>query len=107
MDHVRVRIVRELHVQAVAGLARFPVADVVGKNDEVLRCVEKLARSEQQTTEGLREETSPTAAGAVHDNDRIGDLALRVLHGRSDGRIVKSQFRQSLAGGELKVLGDE
>ena len=43
-DHVVIVVLREVSVQLVAGLRRFPMADAVRKNDEVSRGVQELAR---------------------------------------------------------------
>jgi len=45
--HVVVIVVGKLHVQAVAGLARFSMPDAVREDDEILRRVKQLSRSEQ------------------------------------------------------------
>ncbi len=42
LHHVLIAVFRELHAQAVARLARLPVADVVGEDQEIFRGVEQL-----------------------------------------------------------------
>ena len=52
VDHVVVVVARKFRAQAVGGLARFSVADGVGKDDEVFRGIERLAGAEQLAREG-------------------------------------------------------
>jgi len=53
LDHVRVRVMRKLLAEPVTRLARLPVTDVVGDDDEVFVCVEQPARLEQDACEVL------------------------------------------------------
>jgi hypothetical protein len=43
----------------------------------------------------------------VKNHDAILHFAVRVAHGRSQGRVVQAQFRKSLAGAEMKIAKDE
>ena len=55
-DHVVVVVLGELHAQAVGGLGGVAVADVVGKDEEVLGDVERLAGTEEHVgEEGIEE----------------------------------------------------
>src|SRR5207248_6752588 len=103
-NHVVVIVLGKVRVQAVAGLRRFSVADAVRKNDVVARSIEKLARAEQFARKNGREELMTGAAGAVQDQDRVGDAALRVLCRSSQCHVMKAQFGQRFAGTELEIL---
>jgi hypothetical protein len=49
--HVVIIVLRKFHAQAVTGLARFSMANVVGDDDVVARDVELATRSEQHSGE--------------------------------------------------------
>ena len=80
-DHVGVFVLRKMGVQAVAGLAGFSVADVVGEDDEVFGGVEELAGAEENAGENRAEESATVAAGAVKDQDGVGGVAGGVFCG--------------------------
>ncbi len=47
------------------------MADVIGQDDEKLRCIERLARAEKFPGELRPNELRATAGGAVHDENGI------------------------------------
>src|SRR5229473_715600 len=96
-----------MRVQTIAGLGRFSVADAVGKNNEVSRGVEKLARFKQFGSKNGREELMAGAAGAVKNQDGVGDAAIRVAHRLAKRRVVQAQLRQRFTGVEFEILDDE
>ncbi len=52
------------------------------------------------------QELASGAAGAVEDQDGIGDFAAGVTLGLAEGRVVQAEFGKSLAGFEVEVVGD-
>ncbi len=103
-DHVIVVVLRKVRVQAVARLAGFSVADVVGKDDEVTRRVEELPGPEEDIGELWREELMTRAARAVKNQDGIGDFAGRVFLGPAEGCVVQAEFGERLARLEVEVV---
>ncbi len=80
-NHVGIFVMRETHVQAIAGLAGFAVAYAVTQNDEVFAEVEKLSGAEENGGELLLKKLPAGAAGAMKDQDGVGDFAARVARG--------------------------
>ncbi len=78
LHHVGIAVVRELHVQPVARLARLAVADVVGEDDEVAGSVERLPLAIEATGEAAPEELSARSSRPVQDEDRVVDRAAGV-----------------------------
>ena len=76
IDHVTVTIVREVHVQAVAGFARLPMPDVIGEDDVVLGHVEGLSGSEELPGKNVVEELSARSAGTMQNEHSIANDAL-------------------------------
>ncbi len=103
-DHVRVFVMREMRMEAVAGLAGFAVADVVGKNQKIFVGVEQLAGSEKHSSEDGLKKTVASPAGAVEEQHRIGGAAGGVLEGLAKGVVVEADFGQCLAGLEMKIV---
>jgi len=106
-DHVGVLVLREAGVEAVAGLAGFSVADVVGQNDEVLGGVEELAGREKHAGEYRPEEIGAAAAGAVKDQDRVSGVSAGVFGRLAKRGVVDADFGEGLAGLEMEVVDDE
>src|SRR5688500_7039217 len=105
--HVGVAILRKFHAQTVAWLARAAVADVVGKDDEILFRVERLALAKQAAAIGRAEEPAAAAAGTVQDQDAVAHHAVAVFPRRANGAVVNPYFRQPLAAAEHEVARDE
>ena len=57
------------------------MADAVGQDDEVFRGIEQAAGPEQHAGELRPQELVPVAAGAVQDQHRVVDVAVRVAMG--------------------------
>jgi hypothetical protein len=76
------------------------VADPVGQDDEVLRCVERLPRTEERAGERVAEELGAAACRAVQHQDR-GKARC------SQRAVVQPQRRHRLARGETEVLHHE
>jgi hypothetical protein len=81
-------------------------ADAVGQNDEILRGVEQLARSEQLTPERPTHESRAGAGRAVEHDDRIPHDALRVALRLAEREVVDSKLGKRLAALELEVAND-
>jgi hypothetical protein len=107
VDHVAVAVVRELAMQAVARLARRPVADVVGDDDEVSLRVDQSARCEEHSREVIVQKLLVGSAGAVQNENRIRGVAARVASERAEGRVVNADVVQCLAVRELVLRDDE
>jgi len=80
-DHVRIFVAGEMCMEAVAGLAGFAVADVVGKNQEIFVGVEQLAGAEERSGEDGLKKRVAFAARAVEDQDGVGGAASASLTG--------------------------
>src|SRR5262245_57504107 len=96
-QHVLVAVLRELRAEAVARLARLPVADVVRKDDEVLRRVERLSRHEQLARESAADELTAGATRAMHDQDGVRRDSLRVFPRHAERAVMDPKLRQRLA----------
>ncbi len=94
LDHIIVRILREFHVQTVAGFARFAMADAIGKDDKIFSGVEGLAGFEEMAGEELVDKIMAVAGRAVHDIYSIDDLAALIFDGMAKGRIVQFEYRE-------------
>ena len=103
-DHVIVVVLRKMRVQAVAGLRRFSVADTIWKNDVIARRVEKLSRAEELAGKNGCEELMAGATGAVKNQNRVGDAALRIARGLAQGCVVQPKLWQRFAGAKLEIL---
>ncbi len=106
-DHVVIFVVREAHVEAIAGFAGITVADVVGQNEEVFGGVEKLVETEENSSEGRCEELAARAAGPVKDQNSVADFAGGVFLRCAQSVVVELEFGESLAGFELEVFDGE
>ena len=106
LHHVLIAVLREAHAQAVARLARLPVADVVGEDEEVVRGVEQLTGAEQLFRELRREELRAGAAGAVQDEDGVRGTALRILLQRAERAVVQPHFVELFPGRKRDVAED-
>ena len=105
--HVGVAVARKLHPQPVARLARLPVPDVVGQDDEVALGVVELPFAVQPARKAFAEKLRPGAAGAVQDQDAVSDDAIGVLARLPDGSIVNLDLGQRFAAGEGHVFREE
>ena len=84
------------------------MSNAVGEDDEVLGCVERLIRAEKDIGKDWRKELVSVTSGAVHDEDRVIDLAGRwVLPGLTDGGAM--EFETFVLGsiGERELGEDE
>jgi len=105
-DHVVIVVLRKVRAQAVTRLAGFSVADVVGKDDEVTRGVEKLSGTEEDVSKLWREELMSRAASAVKNQDGVSDLAGRVFLWLAEGRVMQAEFGEGLTRLEVEIVGD-
>lgn len=105
-DHVHVFVARKMRMEAVARLTGFAAADVVRKNQKVFVCVQKLAGTEELSSEDGMKKIVTAPTGAVKDQHRVGGAAGGVLNGRSERVVVEADFRRRLAGLEMEVVHD-
>src|SRR5258708_4480409 len=98
---------REMGVQAVAGLRRFSVANAVRQDDEITRRVEKLAGTEEHSCKLRLKELLAATSGAVENQNRVRDMALRVARGIPQRPIVQPQFGQRFGRAEFEIVRDE
>src|SRR5262249_26747122 len=102
-----VAVLRKLGAQPIARFARTGAADGVRQDNEILRGVERLTGGEQLVGK-RREKPSLTArAGAVQQQDRVGDVARSIALGRAECRVMQLQLAELLAVREGEVLDDE
>src|SRR5262249_32185822 len=95
-------------VHSIARLARMPVPDRVGQDDEILGRIEGLARAEQHVGEYLNQKRMPGSSRPVHDQDGVVDLAgLRILSWRAGRRAVQIQRWERLSVFELEIAYDK
>ena len=102
-NHVVVGVLRKMRPEAIARLARLPVADPVRQHDEIAGGVQQLARPEELATEGPGEESCASAAGAVKDEHCVSNDARRVAPRRAERPIVQREGRKRLARLESKI----
>src|SRR6516164_10386884 len=101
--HVVVRIFREPRVQPVARLARLAMSDAVRQHDEVTVGVEQLTSSEELPSKCLAEKARTASAGAMEDEDGVGDRPGPVPTRNTDRPVVQGQRRKRLAVAEFEV----
>lgn len=102
-DPVAVPISGEPGMEPVAGLARFPVPDPIGEDEEVATRIERLALAEEFARELGPEEIGPAPGRPVEDEDGVRYPAVVVPSRVADRAAVDSQFGEGLAGGEAEV----
>ncbi len=102
-NHVVVVVVGEVHVQAVGGLGRLAMTDVVGEDEEVLRDVEGFAGAEEDVGEDGVEERVGVAAGAVEEEDGVVGVALRVAVRCAEGEVMEVEPPEGFTGLEVEV----
>src|ERR1700720_13942 len=107
LDHVDVAVMGKSRVQAVARLARLPVANAIGENDEIAARIERLAGAEQRSGEFRPNELRAASARSMQDEDRVAHYPLRIALRRADRAEMKAGLRQLLIGCEAKILDDE
>ena len=98
---------REFCVHAVTRFARFAMANPVRQHNEKFCYIERLIFSEKLASEFGANKLRAAAGCSVHDENRIGRFALRVLLGFSQRAIVNPQFRQSFARLKFEVANRE
>src|SRR5450759_705144 len=84
LDHVDVAVMGECRVQAVARLARLPVPDAVGENDEIATRIEQLPAAEQRAGEFGPNKLCAASTRSMQDQDRVAHYPLRVALRRAE-----------------------
>jgi hypothetical protein len=83
------------------------VANAIRQDDEVTRCVEELAGTEEHSRELRLKELLAAASGAVENQNRVRNLALRVARGIPQRPIVQAQFGQRFGRAKFEIMRDE
>src|SRR5450755_125102 len=83
-DHVDVAVMGKCRVQAVARLARLPVPDAIGKNDEIATRIERLPGTEQRACEFGSNELRAASTRSMQDEDRVAHKPLRIAFWRAE-----------------------
>src|SRR6266567_4099406 len=107
LDHVDVAVMRKCRVAAVARLARLPVSDAIGKNDEIATRIERLPGAEQRAREFGPNELRAASTRSMQHEDRIAHYPLRIALWRADRAVMKAEFRQLLIRCEAEIPDDE
>src|ERR1700693_6136224 len=103
VDHIEVAVTRKFRVHSVARLARFAVTDSVREHDEKFRNIERLIFAEKFTGEFWSNELRTAPGRPVHDENRVGRLAVRIFLNLAERAVMNFQFRQRFAGPEFEV----
>ena len=94
----------ETHVQTVARLARLSVTDVVRQDNEILRGIEHLLGSKQNSGKSRRKELAARLPGVMQKKHCIGYRAINIFARTSQGVVMQLHFCHPLARFELEVL---
>src|SRR5262252_5470223 len=105
-DHVVIVILWKMGAQAVARFARLPVADVVGKDDEVTAGIKELARTEKDVGKLRREKLVAGPSGAMQDQHGVRHLPAGIAFRLAKGRVMQPEFGQRLTRLEVEVAAD-
>jgi hypothetical protein len=80
------------------------MTDVVGKDDEELGHVERLAGAKEDVRKDRAEERVGAPAGAMEEEYRVISVPLRVLMRLAESEVMELQFREAFAAAEAKIL---
>src|SRR6185312_13533305 len=95
--HIVVIVLRKMRAQAIARLAGFPVADIIGKDDEVPVRVQKLSGSKKKPGEDWPEKTPAAAARPVKNEYCVLDAARRIFLGLAERGVVHAELGERFA----------
>ena len=101
--HVVVVVPGKVRMQAIGGLGRGAVTDIVGQDKKILRDVERLSGSEELIGKQGVEQRFCRTAGAVQQQDGIVGMALAVGVRFAEGKVMQAQLRKRLAGAESEI----
>ncbi len=107
--HVRIIVVRKLRAQAVARLGGFSQAraELIRKNEVVLRRVQQLAGPEEHARKRGDQEHAAGAVRAMKNQHGIRDAAVCVPLRRADRRVVQPHLGKRLAIRKFEIVRDE
>ena len=97
LDHVVIIVFGETHPQPIRRLGRFPVTDIVGKDDPIFADVERLAGPVQFVGELRSQELLAVAAGAVQHHHGIVDYAGGIAVRLPEHRVMHPKRWQHFA----------
>ena len=101
--HVVVVVRGKMRVQPVRRLRAFPVPDVVGQNEKVLRNVERRARSEKHIGKERIQQRVRVAARPVQQQNRVVHVARGVAVRRSQRKVMQTQLGQRSPASKRKL----
>src|ERR1700694_855659 len=96
LDHVDVAVMGECRVQAVARLARLPMPDAIGENDEIASRIEQLPGAEQRAREFRPNELRAASTRSMQDEDRVAYNPLRIALWLAERAVMNAKLRQLL-----------
>ncbi len=105
-DHVVIVVLREVHAQAIGRLARFAVADVVGKNDVEPGDVEGLAGPEEHVGKDRVKKRMRVPPSSVQQQDRVIGMAGCIAMRLTQREVVEFQLRDRFTATEVEILDD-
>ena len=79
LNHVNITVMRKFCVHSVARFTRFAVTDPVRQHNEKFCRIQRLIFSKQLAGKFRANKLRAAADGPVHDENGIGNLALRVF----------------------------
>ena len=96
-DLVLVGVFRKQRPHSIGGFRRFPSAEGIRNDDEILLRIERLPGSEKFPRKILAEHRLARPARSVQHEHRLAG-------GRADGDVMQLQFGQDFAGVESEIL---
>ncbi len=102
-NHVIVVVRREVRVQAIGGLRRLAMADIIRQHKIILRDIERLAGTEEHVREHRIQQRAGVAARAMQQQNGVVRLPGCVAMRRAKRQVVKMQRGQRLARAEAEV----
>ena len=108
IHHVEIAVVRKAGAQSVARFAGLAVAHIVRQDQEILRCIERLAGAEELGMEVVAfEESVARAAGAVQDQHGVRNDARAIPNRGPDRSVVQLERLELFARAESILSGPE
>src|SRR5579859_1461781 len=103
LEHVRIAVVRESHVESIARFGGISMPDAVRQNNEVLRWIQKLAAIEKLTGKLIVEKLLAGASRAVQDQDGILHFASGAGDRLPQRPVMELDFARLLATAKLEI----
>ncbi len=103
LDHVRIPVVWESHVEPIARLAGIAMADAVRQDNEVLGWIQKLPAIEKLTGELIAKKLFAGASRSVQDQNRILYFANGAGDWLPQRPVVELDFARVLAAAKMEI----